>query len=98
MTPVKQYAVAAVLRADKVLVARRAQARAFLPGRPELPGGLVEEGETPEACVQRELFEELGIRVRVLECAYTFNFEDKNNDKAVEKVFLAKLAPTSRGT
>lgn len=31
----------------------------------ELPGGQLEEGETPEACVVREVFEESGLRVTV---------------------------------
>lgn len=50
----------------------------FLPeldGKWELPGGRVESGETPQACVKRELLEETGYRVRVtrqLERAYTY--------------------------
>ena len=31
----------------------------------ELPGGKLERGESPEACVAREIEEELGLRVRV---------------------------------
>lgn len=31
----------------------------------ELPGGKLELGETPEACVQREIHEEVGLDVRV---------------------------------
>ncbi|MEM6459147.1 MAG: (deoxy)nucleoside triphosphate pyrophosphohydrolase [Planctomycetota bacterium] len=47
----------------RVLVSRRREA-AVLGGFWEFPGGKVEENESPEACVVRELREELGIEVR----------------------------------
>ena len=49
---------------DRVLVCqRRAGDRFSLKW--EFPGGKVEPDETPEACLQRELREELGIQVEV---------------------------------
>lgn len=46
----------------RVLLARRPEGRQFA-GLWEFPGGKVEAGETPEAALQRELMEELSIRV-----------------------------------
>ena len=46
----------------RVLLAQRPEGKQ-LAGLWEFPGGKVEPGETPEACLIRELDEELGIRV-----------------------------------
>jgi 8-oxo-dGTP diphosphatase len=46
----------------RVLIAKRPQGKQ-LAGMWEFPGGKLEEGETPEDCLIRELHEELGISV-----------------------------------
>ena len=48
----------------KILIARRA-AEQKLAGKWEFPGGKVEDGESPEECLERELEEEFGIQVEV---------------------------------
>jgi 8-oxo-dGTP diphosphatase len=70
---VKKVAAAVIERDGKVLVARRKPGLAAA-GFWEFPGGKVEEGEAAERCLERELEEELGVRVRVgdLLCAVPF--------------------------
>ena len=46
--------------ARKILLARRKKGE-ILEGYWEFPGGKIEKGETPQQCIERELFEELGI-------------------------------------
>lgn len=56
---------AVISRADgAVLLARRGPGRSNA-GLWEFPGGKLEPGETPEACLARELREELGVSVVV---------------------------------
>lgn len=63
----KQVAVAIALvwRDGRLLVTRRAEG-AHLAGFWEFPGGKLAEGETPEACAVREVFEETRVRVEPL--------------------------------
>ena len=66
-------AAAAMVDGDgRVLVCQRPPGKA-LAGLWEFPGGKVEAGETPEACLVRELEEELGVVARV-DCLAPFVF------------------------
>ena len=57
-------ACAIIERDGLVLVAQRSRSMR-MPLKWEFPGGKIEPGEGPEACLHRELLEELGIRVTV---------------------------------
>lgn len=57
----KSVTAAIILKDDTVLITRR-RPNEKLPGYWEFPGGKMEEGETPQECIERELFEELGVK------------------------------------
>ena len=54
-----------VAREDGALLIARRPPGGFMPGYWEFPGGKLEEGETPEACLAREIREELGVEVAI---------------------------------
>lgn len=59
----KQVAVAIIIKDQKVLLSRRAPGEK-LAGMWEFPGGKVEQNESLQECVVRELEEELSINVK----------------------------------
>jgi len=61
-----EVACGVILDGDKVFCVRRSEAM-FLPLKWEFPGGKIEDGETAEDCLKRELLEELEVRVLILE-------------------------------
>jgi 8-oxo-dGTP diphosphatase len=64
MSQTIEVTCALIQRGASLLLARRADS-----GRWELPGGKREPGESLAQCLQREIAEELGCRVQVLEPA-----------------------------
>ncbi|HSM82923.1 MAG TPA: A/G-specific adenine glycosylase [Nodosilinea sp.] len=63
--PHKQIGVAVIWNGqDQILIDRRKQ-EGLLGGLWEFPGGKIEPGETIEACIAREIQEELGIEIAV---------------------------------
>ena len=55
---------AIIVREERVLITQRSESMPH-PLKWEFPGGKVKEGESPEHCIKREIFEELGLKVVV---------------------------------
>ena len=79
MTNILLVAAAALIDSDgRVLICQRPEGKA-LAGLWEFPGGKVEAGESPEACLIRELNEELGIEINE-SCLAPFVFASHGYD------------------
>ena len=57
---------AIILKEDKILVTQRGK-RMKLPLKWEFPGGKIENSETAENCIKREIKEELNLEIELLE-------------------------------
>jgi A/G-specific adenine glycosylase len=83
---------AAVIRKDgRVLIAQRSQDEMF-GGMWEFPGGGLEDGETLQTCLKREIKEELGVKIKVDEEIGVFK-----NTYSHFRVTLHAFACTLRG-
>ena len=69
-----QVVVAAMIEGEdgRILIAERPTGK-FMAGWWEFPGGKVEFGESPEAALAREVREELGIEIEVLDPFHAVN-------------------------
>jgi mutator protein MutT len=76
---------AIIQRGESFFVTRR-PAGAHLEGLWEFPGGKCEPGESHEACLRREILEELGADVRV--AREIFNVTHTYDDRIVELHFF----------
>ena len=61
----KKVIAAIILKEDKLLITQRSL-NDQLSLKWEFPGGKIEEFETPEECLKREIFEELSIDIEVV--------------------------------
>ncbi|NJR64212.1 MAG: A/G-specific adenine glycosylase [Leptolyngbyaceae cyanobacterium CRU_2_3] len=63
--PHKQIGVAVIWNNQGLILIDRRRQEGLLGGLWEFPGGKIEPGETVEACIKREIQEELGIEIAV---------------------------------
>ena len=75
---------AIILDSGKVLCAQRSE-NMDLPLKWELPGGKIEQNETAEECLKREIKEELNVEIEVLE-PFESNVHQYNPLKKIELI------------
>ena len=64
--PLIEVSCAVIMDGDLVLVTQRSELMPH-PLKWEFPGGKLKPGETPEACIIREIWEELGVEISVMQ-------------------------------
>ena len=64
---------ALIIHQEKVLTTQRSLKMSH-PGKWEFPGGKVEEGESPEECLKREIAEEISIQIDIREALPSFDY------------------------
>ena len=62
--PIVDVAIAILIHRGKILVGWRGEQQ-HQGGKHEFPGGKVEQGETPEEACRREIYEEVGIGLKI---------------------------------
>lgn len=81
---------------DEYLVVKRSENDDFLPGAWEFPGGNIEDGELLLEALEREIYEEIGVKIDSQK-ASLINFYDKIKEKEekyhyIELDFLIELS------
>jgi len=90
----QKVSVAIIEKEGRILIAKRKK-NGPLKNLWEFPGGKIEPGETPEECVRREVFEELGLTVEIEEfiCSTEYQYEHESVELFAYKVQYASGTP-----
>ena len=78
---VKKFVVGILCKDGKYLAEKRKMDEEYNPGAIIFPGGHVEENETPEQALIREIKEELGVAVKEYSFIGEFTYEDGASSK-----------------
>lgn len=91
MTKVVEVAVGVVFNNQRVLIAKRPKGKAHA-GLWEFPGGKIEQNESPQVALSRELSEECGIQITAIEPLTVVNWAYENGPTVRLHVFTCLVA------
>jgi mutator protein MutT len=83
----KKVIAGLIKKGNTILIAQRAK-KDSLYGKWEFPGGKMEQGETEQECLQRELYEEFGIKAEIGDYFCTIPFEHKSQPMEMMVFFV----------
>lgn len=75
----KVAAHALIKKGDKYLLTRRSKNDDYMPGYWDVPGGTIEFGEDILKALKRELKEEVGLKVKIAEPFFAYNYLSGEN-------------------
>ena len=75
----------------KMLWLQRAATKKFLPNKWELIGGHVENWESLEGALIREIQEEIGVTVIVWDILHAFTYQKNETTQSVEVIYLCEI-------
>jgi len=79
---VQRYVVGAVIAKDSTILILQRPKEDFMGGIYELPSGKVEEGETLDMALNREVEEETGLKIKeIINYIGSFDYESKSGKK-----------------
>ncbi len=87
----KKVIASVICQNGTVLIAQRAKKDA-LYGKWEFPGGKMEDGETDQECLARELFEEFGITATIGEYLCSSFFEHKGSPMEMRTYYVPSFS------
>ena len=82
---------ALIERNNKYLVTRRSKVNDYMPLKWDIPGGIVEAGETLEQAIYREVAEESDLRIKIERPVYIYaNIDQIPKRQTFQAVYLCK--------
>jgi mutator protein MutT len=80
-----------IVKKGKYLVTRRSAINDYMPLKWDIPGGYVEKGETVEDALQREIKEEVALKVEIKQPLFIFtNLSQLPNKQVFQAVYLCE--------
>lgn len=76
---------------DRILISKRSKIKKQFPLMWEIVGGALENNETPDECINREVREEISCKLYDLKLLNVYTVNDDNGDKHVLIVYTAKI-------